>query len=240
MQGFIDFYAANGMLWDMSNYYLKKYPFNYPFVDTDGSLALMCTIDMPTLVKIYTARMAATPQSFFDCGAAVGFMVDAASRMGMRARGIDVRAYPTIQPMGNFSPYFASGRIKIESILDTAPVRADLAYCNGTLTYLNDTTLPLALSKFGGVGMLVAVHNTTEDLVAAAAMGDPIVHSEPRLIRPNAWWMDTLCKNGFDVDFDTQYGCFCARPSGRRPARILSPADIKAQEISLIPKQYVR
>jgi len=224
----------------MSSYYLKKYPFFYPFMDSDGSSALMCTIDVPTLVKLYTARMAATPRSFFDCGAAVGFMVDMASRMGMRARGIDVRAYPTVQPMGNFTTYFASGSIKIESILDTAPVRADLAYCNGTLTYLNETTLPLALSKFRGVGMLVAIHNTNEDLVAAAAMGDSIMHSEPRLIRSNAWWLDIFCKNGFDVDFDTKYGCFCARPSGRRPARTLSHADINAQRISCIPTQYVR
>jgi len=224
----------------MSSYYLRKYPFFYPFMDSDGSSALMCTIDVPTLVKLYTARMAATPQSFFDCGAAVGFMVDMASRMGMRARGIDIRKYPTVQPMGDFTPYFTSGLIKIESILDAAPVRADLAYCNGTLTYLNETTLPLALSKFRGVGMLVAIHNTDEDLVAAAAMGDPIKHSEPRLIRSNAWWMNAFCKNGFDVDFDTKYGCFCARPCGRRPARILSHADVNAERISCIPTQYVR
>lgn len=223
----------------MSCYYLRKYPFNYPFVDSDGSDALMCTIDVPTLVKMYIARVGAVPRSFFDCGAAVGFMVDMASRMGMRAYGIDVRSYPTVQPMGDFTPYFTSGRIKIQSILDAAPVRADLAYCNGTLTYLNETTLPLALSKFCGVGMLIAIHNTNEDLVAANAMGDSIVHREPRLIRSNAWWMDTFVKNGFDVDMDKKYGCFCARPGGSRRARILSPTGVNMRT-SWIPTQYIR
>lgn len=198
----------------MSGYYLQKYPLHYPFYENDGTPYLMCTIPVKALVDMYRARLGYNPKSFFDCGAAIGYMVCVADKMGMRAHGIDVRRYTYPQPMGEmFRSYFDSGQIKIQSILDAAPVTDDLAYCNGTLTYMNETTLPLALKKFQNVKLLIAIHNTNEDLVAAAAMGDPIVHREPRLIRSNAWWMDAFRKNGFDVDFDSKYGCFCARPT---------------------------
>ena len=197
----------------MSSYYLQKYPFHYPFYENDGTPYLMFTIPLSSLVEMYRTRLGRVPKSFFDCGAAIGYMVCAADKMGMQARGIDVRRYTYPQPRGElFQPYFTSGQIKIQSILDAAPVQADLAYCNGTLTYMNETTLPVALDKFRKVGMLIAIHNTDEDIAAAAGMGRPIVHSEPRLIRSNAWWMDTFRKNGFNVDFDSCHGCFCARP----------------------------
>lgn len=207
------------MFCGMSRYYLKKYSFTYPFYENDGTPYVMCTLPISSLIDMYLARLGQMPKSFFDCGAAIGYMVYAADKMGMRARGIDVRRYTFPQPMGEmFRPYFTSGQIKIQSILDTAPVTEDLAYCNGTLTYMNETTLPMALRKFQNVNLLIAIHNTDEDLIAAKEMGDPITHSEPRLIRSKSWWMDTFRKNGFNVDFDSRYGCFCARPIFGRSA----------------------
>lgn len=197
----------------MSMYYFKKYPFNYPFNEDDGTPMLMCTLPMYALREMYAQRIGRAPKSFFDCGAAIGYMVAWADKIGMHARGIDIHRYNPKHELANITePYFARGDIKIGSILDAAPVNADLAYCNGTLTYMNEITLPLALAKFRNVGMLIAIHNTNEDIAAAAAMGAPITHSEPRLIRPNDWWMDTFRKNGFDVDFDSKYRCFCAQP----------------------------
>ena len=64
--------------------------------------------------------------------------------------------------------------------------------------------------------MLIAIHNTTEDIQAAKDMGDPIVHTEPRLIRSNQWWLDTFHKNGFDADLDMKNNCFCVCPQKKR------------------------
>ncbi|MBD5400983.1 hypothetical protein HDR61_04570 [bacterium] len=198
---------------NMSIYYTQKYSFEYPFVEDDGTPMIMCTISVPDLMGIFCRRIGRYPRSFFDCGAATGVMVAMAQGYGMHARGIDVRRYTAHQPTAKFTEHlFANGHIKIESILDTAPIDADLAYCNGTLTYMNEMTLPLALSKFKNVGMLIAIHNTTEDIVAAERIGDPIVHSEPRLIRSNQWWLDVFRKNGFRAEFNAQYKCFCVRP----------------------------
>lgn len=189
----------------------------YPFVEDDGTQMVMCTIDVPTLVNIYEQRKGTLPRSFFDCGAAIGFLVVMADKMGLRARGIDVRRYSANHPFADLTePYFANGHIKIQSILDAPVIDADLAYCNGTLTYLNEFTLPLALRKFKNVGMLIAIHNTTEDIQAAKDMGDPIVHTEPRLIRSNQWWLDTFHKNGFDADLDMKNNCFCVCPQKKR------------------------
>ena len=133
--------------------------------------------------------------------------------MGLDARGIDIKRYPNTHPFAaTTDPLFADGHIQIKSILDIDSVTADLAYCNGTLTYMNEMTLPLALARMQNVRMLIAIHNTTEDIALAATMGYPIVYDEPRLVRSNQWWMDMFQQNGFDVDFDMKNGCFCARP----------------------------
>lgn len=212
----------------MSSYYFKKYSFNYPFFENDGSFALMCTIPVGALVRMYKARIGRAPESFFDCGAAIGYLVAMADKMGLRARGIDVRRYTGGQErLYNINPLyrhcgemFRRGYIKIESILDAAPVTADLAYCNGTLTYMNEVTLPLVLDKFRNTKMLVAIHNTSEDVAAAKAMGDPIVHHGPRLIRSKDWWMSKFRANGFAVDWDDDNGCFCVRPYGHANVRV--------------------
>lgn len=164
-------------------------------------------------MSMYEQRIGKKPVSYFDCGAAIGYMVALADMMGMQARGIDIHRYNPNHKLARITePYFANGQIQIKSILDVPPVMADLAYCNGTLTYMNEKTLPVALGKFRNVNMLIAIHNTTEDILAAQRMGAPIKHSEPRLIKPNDWWMETFDKNGFNVDYDSKYKCFCAQP----------------------------
>lgn len=214
MQENLDNFRLCDIFLPMSSYYSQKYSFEYPLVEDDGTLWHMCTIPIHSQIKMYVQRIGSEPRSYFDCGAATGVMVALAEMADMRASGIDVRRYTALQPSSTFTRHlFERGQIKIKSILDAAPVTADLAYCNGTLTYMNETTLPLALKKFQNVKLLIAIHNTNEDLVATAAMGDPIVHSEPRLIRSKSWWMDTFRKNGFNVDFDSKYQCFCARPT---------------------------
>ncbi len=173
----------------------------------------MFSVPPAAMVEMYRARLGTAPRSLFDCGAATGEIVHRAHQIGLRASGVDIKQYP-IPPA--HQKYFDDGRIQIKSILDCAPVRADIAYCNGTLTYMNETTLPLVLERFKNVKMLIAIHNTTEDIDDARARGEELLTvSKVRLTRPVAWWMDTFDKNGFDTDFDSKYNCFCAIPRAR-------------------------
>lgn len=195
-------------------YYDKKYPLlHYPFRDVDGSSWYMFSIPVCNLAEIYRSYYGKNPNSFFDCGAAVGELIHQAEELGMQASGIDIKRYPTGFPtMRKYEKYFQTGQIQIKSILNSAPIQADLAYCNGTLTYMNEITLPMALSKFRNVGMLIAIHNTTEDIVAAKQMGEKLLHDEPRLIKPNQWWINTFQQNGFDVTINQKHNTFCAVP----------------------------
>lgn len=196
-----------------THYYDIKYPYlNYPFHDADGSCWIMYSIPAVALVQLYRKYVGGRPDSLFDCGCATGEIIRQADEMGICATGIDIKQYGMDERCKRF---FELGRIQMRSILDYDIVRADLAYCNGTLTYMTRETLPLALEKFKRVGLLVAIHNTTEDIRAADKMGWKLLHGEPRLIRSKRWWMDTLRKNGFDVKYDTEYQCFCAIPNSK-------------------------
>lgn len=194
------------------HYYDIKYPFlNYRFREMDGTPMIMYSIPVVGLIQLYRRYVGGRPDSLFDCGCATGEIIRQAEELGIMATGIDVKKYQIDD--ARCQKYFDSGRIQMRSILDYDLVSADIAYCNGTLTYLSRETLPLALEKFKRVGMLIAIHNTTEDVRSANEMGWELLHNEPRLIRSKSWWMQTLRKNGFDVKYDTQYNCFCALPN---------------------------
>lgn len=145
------------------HYYDKKYPyFNYPFCETDGSAWLMYSIPVIELVNIYKSYYHRKPNSFFDCGAAIGELVRQADNLGLDAHGIDVKKYPLAMHLfKKYEKYFDSQRIQIKNILDCEPIKSDIAYCNGTLTYMNEQNLPLVLNKFKNVGILIAIHNNT-------------------------------------------------------------------------------
>lgn len=193
------------------HYYFKKYPYcNYHFITPKLELATMFTVPVSAQVEMYQARLGAMPKSFFDCGCATGELIKQASNLGLDARGIDIQKYPMTRE--NFI-YVQSGRMQYKSILDCEPVEADLAFANGTLTYFTEQTLPLALSRFKNVRMLIAIHNTTEDFRAAQKQNQQLLHNGPRLIKTNAWWMNRFSRAGFNVEWDKKYGCFCAIPN---------------------------
>ena len=115
-----------------------------------------------------------------------------------------------------FRELFETHRIEIKSILDCDPIKADIAYCNGVLTYFDEKTLPNVLSKFKKVGMLCAIHNTTEDILAAQQMGETLLTcNKPRNIKPNDWWIKTFNANGFQVELDEKLRTFFAIPRQR-------------------------
>lgn len=244
----------------MMCYYYTKYPYlNYSYKDTDGGY-IMFSLPPSMMAEKYKEYFNQKPKTFFDCGAAIGIIVQLAMDYGMDARGIDVRKYPdqyqtilrtkqllnySIDPCGfdvhknpdsdniltktnqqknkNYiipgyalRKLFENNRIEIKSILDCAPIKSDIAYCNGTLTYFDEKTLPTVLSKFTKVGMLCAIHNTTEDVIAAQKQGETLLTcNKPRNIKPNDWWIETFNKNGFNAQLDEKLHTFIAIPRQR-------------------------
>ena len=212
----------------MKCYYNIKYPYlQYSYTDTDGNY-IMFSVPPSLLAYVYYDIFGKKPRSFFDCGAAIGTIVKLAMDYGMDARGIDIKTYPPqqqsffwLKTFGSttacstiqLQELFDNGRIEIKSILDCEPVRADIAYCNGTLTYFDEKTLPIVLSKFKNVGMLCAIHNTTEDVMAAAKMGEKLgTCNEPRTIRSKNWWIENFYKNNFDAQYNAELRTFLAFP----------------------------
>lgn len=214
----------------MKCYYEIKYPYlNYYYKDTDGGY-IMFSVPPSMLAEKYKKYFNQEPKTFFDCGAATGVIVQMAFEYGMNAHGIDVRKYPEqyqprvclpnnktyIIPGYKLRELFDNNHIEIKSILDCAPIKADIAYCNGVLTYFDEKTLPNVLSKFKNVDMLCAIHNTTEDVEAAKKTGEILsTCNEPRNIKPNDWWIKTFNNNGFNVELDEKLHTFFAIPRQR-------------------------
>lgn len=215
----------------MAHYYDIKYPhlqYWYP----EGT---MCSVPPKLLATLYKNHYGKKPKTFFDCGAATGVIVQLALDAGMDARGVDVRKYDsrmTYTPLfytkkgketrrdGNLvlrDDLFDSGRIQIKSILDCKPIKADLVYCNGILTYFDQTALPSVLAKFQNVNMVCAIHNTIEDYDAAKQMGQELgTCQELKTVKPNDWWIKTFNQNGFDAKFNHWLRCFVAVPNKER------------------------
>lgn len=199
----------------MAHYYYQKYPYlHYNYRDTDG-LWTMFSIPPEMLMAKFQKIFGFNPKSFFDCGAATGVIVYRAQRLGMDARGVDIKKYPF--QFSYLEELFESGKIQIKSILDCEPIKSDIVYCNGTLTYFTEDELPRVLDKFRPSEMLFAIHNTSEDVLAARVQGYELTTcTKPRLIRPQEWWMETFNKNGFKTKYSKLLGCFCATPEKLR------------------------
>ena len=194
------------------HYYYQKYPYlHYNYLDTDG-VWTMFSIPPKMLTDEFVNKFGYKPKTFFDCGAATGVIVLMAQRLGMNARGIDIKKYP--YQFSYLEELFTNGKIQIKSILDYEPIVADIVFCNGTLTYFSEKELPNVLDKFKKSKMICAIHNTTEDVEAAAANGDELITcNKTRLIKPQNWWIDTFTKNGFKTKYADHIRCFCAVPS---------------------------
>ena len=194
------------------HYYYQKYPYLiYNYFDTDGAWT-MFSIPPKMLKSEFVKTFGHEPKTFFDCGAATGVIVLLAQRLGMDAHGIDIKKYP--YQFSYLEELFTNGKIQIKSILDCEPIVSDIVFCNGTLTYFSEQELPNVLDKFRNSKMICAIHNTTEDVAAAATNGDELITcNKTRLIKPQKWWIDTFTRNGFNVKYADYIRCFCAVPS---------------------------
>lgn len=195
----------------LKHYYYQKYPYlNYNFHDYDGKY-IMFSIPPEMLISAFKNKIGRAPKTFFDCGAATGEIVWRAGKLGMNARGIDVKRYP--YQTAQLEDLFKQGKIKICSILDHEPVGDDLVFCNGTLTYFGENDISRVLEKFRNCGMLCAIHNTAEDVEAAQKQNCILsTCSRLRLVQTREWWLKTFDKNGYTTDYNSDLQCFCAVP----------------------------
>jgi len=214
------------------HYYDKKYPY-LQYAYTDG---IMYSVPPKMLASVYKQHYGKKPKTFFDCGAAIGVIIKLAMDAGMDARGIDIRDYfanfAFYNPLFSGRPFWVqqgdtrkgvaksdllklreNGRIQIKSVLDCKPIKADLVYCNGILTYFDEETLKVVLEKFKNANMVCAIHNTTEDYAAAAKMECELgTCQDLKTIGSRNWWIQTFNKNGFDAKFNHWLRCFVATP----------------------------
>lgn len=191
------------------HYYDKKYSFTYPVFKWSGFWKFY-TLPVKTLADIYEKETGKKPTSFFDCGCATGELLKQAEKMDMRVQGIDIQKYPSL--LRKTHP-----NIEICSILDyQKPINYDIVYCNGTLTYLNESNIGQALEKFKTAKMVIAIHNTTEDDEKAGGTSyrspDP---AKPRLIKSQKWWVSRFQQAGFNAKYDPKTDCFIATPHVR-------------------------
>ncbi len=187
------------------HYYFQKYTMWYHVVDDQGIGCVYFTLPVPALTDIYQDKTGEQATSFFDCGCGTGVLLHQAEEMGLRVKGIDVTAYP----IRTLEHQHQVKNIEIVSILDyTQPIDYDIAFCNGSLTYLTEKTIPVALQKLKASRLVIAIHNTTEDEKAA---GYPLSNEpEPQLIRSQKWWLKTFRQAGFNAEYDPKSQCFLA------------------------------
>ncbi|MCL1902654.1 MAG: hypothetical protein FWG18_03455, partial [Alphaproteobacteria bacterium] len=217
-----------------------KYPYKYRSLNTDGQLCHFYTIHINDLIKLYQSYMtnSAPPTTFFDCGCGPGELIRQAEELGIQAKGIDVQRYPIVrrEEVINLHAVLSANvpreiadhviralpvdysaqqsKIEIASIANyDKAINADLAFCNGSLTYLAENELEPALARLAGSKMLIAIHNTTEDISAAKRQKNDLLDgAKRRLIKPINWWVACFAAAGFNVEFDKTFGCFCLMP----------------------------
>lgn len=218
----------------MSCYYAQKYNYSYKYMGLDGYPYTMFTLDMNTIIELFYKYYNTYPKTFFDCGCATGHQIAMAQQYDIDACGVDIEKYPNphdvlikksdnnVKITTNFLNYFDykyypdffnNGKIKIKSILDCEPINADIVYCNGILTYFTLEQLKSVIYKFHNAKLIIAIHNTTNDIIQAKQQHEILLTCKKlNIVKSNRWWVLFFLRNGFYATFNKQYNCFCAIP----------------------------
>ncbi len=195
----------------MSEYYFIKYPFkNYYLRGTDGMMWTMFSVPVRLQIEMYVKRIGVPPRSFFDIGCATGEIMSEAYDLGLKVGGVDIAKYPSVPEKNQH--LFDGGNVQIKSILDCGDIEYDIVFSNGSLLYLEKDELDTVLRKLKKSKMLIAIHNTKEDIAESIKMDSKIIMRNSKIIESKQWWLDKLSASGFYADFDKKYGCFCAVP----------------------------
>lgn len=182
----------------------------YPYSKPNGERGIMYTIPVEEMVKIYSTFNDTAPKTFFDCGAANGHILLEAEKMGISVSGVEKdKYYLKTQEQKDL---VKQGKLQIMPIEKCAPIKADLAYCNGVLTYMDEVQLALTLSKFGNVNTLIVSHDTFDDILDAKTNDYHIPYQKNQNIKPIIWWIAYFQTNGFEALYDSKRFCFVLFP----------------------------
>lgn len=192
------------------DYYDLKYPVWYPYSKPNGERGIMYTIPVKELVKIYSKHTNHMPKTFFDCGAANGQLLLEAEKMGIAASGVEKEKYILAsQAQRNL---VKQGKLQIKPIEKCPPVKADLAYCNGVLTYMDTTQLALTMSKFANTDMVIVSLDTIDDALDAKEKDAILPVEKEQKLKPIIWWVAYFQAAGFDAGYNFEHQCFVLTP----------------------------
>ncbi|HXC77964.1 MAG TPA: class I SAM-dependent methyltransferase [Candidatus Acidoferrum sp.] len=129
------------------------------------------------------------PQTVFDAGCAMGFLVEALRDRGVDASGIDISEYAISQVRPDIKPYCRQG-----SVTDPLSSRYDLIVSIEVLEHLATEDAIRAVNN---------LCSATTDFIFSSTPQDyrEITHVN---VQPPEWWGEVFAKQGFfrDVEYD--------------------------------------
>ena len=136
------------------------------------------------------------PRTVLDVGCAIGFLVEAFWRRGVRAYGIDVSEYAITQVPEDLKG-FCSVRSVIEPLPENFPQSYDLLTCIEVLEHMPPDEGKMAIKNMASKTRCILFSSTPHDLVEPTHVN----------VRPVIYWLQSFAEVGFypDLRFDASF-----------------------------------
>ncbi|HEX9271471.1 MAG TPA: methyltransferase domain-containing protein, partial [Candidatus Binatia bacterium] len=136
------------------------------------------------------------PRTILDVGCAIGFLVEAFWRRGVRAYGIDVSEYAITQVPEDLKG-FCSVRSVIEPLPENFPQSYDLLTCIEVLEHMPPDEGKMAIKNMASKTRCILFSSTPHDLVEPTHVN----------VRPVIYWLQSFAEVGFypDLRFDASF-----------------------------------
>ena len=136
------------------------------------------------------------PRTILDVGCAIGFLVEAFWRRGVRAYGIDVSEYAITQVPEDLKG-FCSVRSVIEPLPENFPQSYDLLTCIEVLEHMPPDEGKTAIKNMASKTRSILFSSTPHDLVEPTHVN----------VRPVIYWLQSFAEVGFypDLRFDASF-----------------------------------
>jgi glycosyltransferase involved in cell wall biosynthesis/SAM-dependent methyltransferase len=136
------------------------------------------------------------PRTVLDVGCAIGFLVEAFWRQGVRAYGIDVSEYAITQVPEDLKG-FCSVKSVIQPLPENFPHTYDLLTCIEVLEHMPPDEGKLAIKNMASKTRSILFSSTPHDLVEPTHVN----------VRPLIYWLQSFAEVGFypDLRFDASF-----------------------------------
>src|SRR4030095_6123941 len=136
------------------------------------------------------------PRTILDVGCAIGFLVEAFWRRGVRAYGIDVSEYAITQVPEDLKG-FCSVRSVLEPLPENFPLTFDLLTCIEVLEHMPSDEGKRAIKNMVSKTRCILFSSTPHDLVEPTHVN----------VRPVIYWLQSFAEVGFypDLRFDASF-----------------------------------